>query len=321
MEHNGNSAVTNSIAIISIIIVAILAVSGSYFIFSPSSTHFSTVTIGSQNGTNSTLTVVEGATTILRTEQFTQLTTETSVETFFQTLTISSSVTSGFQPFNVTVTQTCISKDNSCSGFGYSIMFLNNGNVAITAQTLVIDFQNSTSAYGESTCTINSTVPPQSTFDCNGSTPSSVPAYANIILNATFSNGKQIMFNYSPPLPTLTLVSTNLNSGSTGDNNTVTSGSSLSLTLDHVGAPVRISSVILNGSNIFPINTWSITSGKAGENSLFVLNNNLISQQGNVVLVLYPVTSPSESIGFGLSYSYVIVFGTGASASGTLSAN
>jgi len=166
-----------------------------------------------------------------------------------------------------------------------------------------------------------STVPPQSTFDCNGSTPSSVPAYSNIVLDATFSNGKELLFDYSPPSPTLTLVSTNLHSGSTGEINTVTSGSSLSLTLDHTGAPVRISSIILNGSNIFPINTWSITSSKAGEKSLYVLNNNLISQQGDVVLTLYPVTSPSESIGFGLSYNYVIDFGTGASASGTLSAS
>lgn len=226
----------------------------------------------------------------------------TVTSTLLSTVTVTQGQTSANDAaLNMTYSSSCISVDNSCSGSGYVIVFKNTGSSVVAGGTLQIYFGNGTSIYGQTSCAFTSTILPQYTFSCKGSTPSKVPAHSNVLLSITYPNGKSYSYTYVA-LTGIVLTSA-----------TLYASGNFQFALDNPGSQTNILSVkmvagsgqslTLTDANFFTINGVSGVTTIAG------------AQTNTVVLNLSGTTLKLVS---GQTYAYIITFTNGQSITGSM---
>jgi hypothetical protein len=204
-------AISTIVAIVVIIVVAFVSSIGAYSLGSAnphssdsspgsiSTAVFSTTEIATSSITITSTVTTSAAATATMTTTLTDETTLTFVATTYQPSTVSASSS----PFNLTFYQACISNSYlSCSGSGYLITFKNEGQSAVSSGTIKIYFGNGTIIYGESSCEINSTIMPQYSLNCSGTSPSGLPQNGQaIVLTFDYPSGITSSYTYIPPPP------------------------------------------------------------------------------------------------------------------------
>ena len=282
MTSRNTSGVASAIVVLLIVLVAGAAGIGGYY--------YSATSSAKLNQSNTIETTVTSSIVV--------------TSTVVSTVTVTQNQTSTNNAvLNMNYSSSCISLDNSCSGSGYAIVFKNTGSSMVSSGTVQIYFGNGSSIYGKASCTFNSTILPQYTFTCTGSTPSKVPAYSNLTLSIVYPNSKSYSYTYTAPTQ-ITLTSA-----------TLYASGSFQFALKNPGPQTDILSVKMVGgsgqsvtvtyASAFTINGISGVTTIAGRQTSSVILN-----LSGMILKFSP----------GQIYSYTISLTNGQSISGSIMA-
>lgn len=285
-----------------VVVTIILSAFGTYYVTTSLST-------GAQNQT------IQGKTVVTS--------TVTTTSTSSTTVTVNQGQTIGNNAvLNMTYSSPCVSVDNSCSGSGYTIVFINSGDSLVSGGTIQIFFGNRTLVYGQTTCTFGSNILPKYTFTCSGSTPNNVPANSAILLSIVYPNGKTYSYVYAPPAPPSgdTLTSANLFAGTlpTTTQCSASGQAYISFAINNLGKQTSITRFALTGSSLNGnIITANYLSGSSCT-SISASGEPTMSASSVTPITLYFSSSASGILASGQTYNFIIDFANGQSISGTL---